>query len=80
MFETVRETINDELQHVVNQPFNGSTQDIATFFHHYIDVKEGIVQYSNAAVGAVDDPQDYFNKLYTQFIQNAGVKNKAKNK
>lgn len=43
MFETVRETINDELQYVVNQPFNGSAQDIATFFHHYIDVKEGIV-------------------------------------
>ncbi len=34
------ETINDELQYVVNQPFNGSAQDIATFFHHYIDVKE----------------------------------------
>ena len=74
MFETVRETINDELQYIVNQPFNGSAQDMATFFHHYIDVKEGIVQYSNAAVGMVDDPQGYFNKLYTQFIQNAGVK------
>ena len=25
----------------------------------------------------VDDPQDYFNKLYTQFIQNAGVKTES---
>lgn len=74
MFETIRETINDELQYLVAQPFKGNAQDMANFFHHYVDVKEGIVQYSNAAVGMVDDPQAYFDSLYHQFIQNAGVK------
>nr|WP_314023301.1 DUF3037 domain-containing protein [uncultured Haemophilus sp.] len=77
MFETVRETINDELQYIVNQSFTGSAQEMATFFHHYIDIKEGIVQYSNAAVGIVDNPQDYFDRLYAQFIQNAGVKEES---
>lgn len=74
MFETVRETINDELAYIVSQEFKFSPQEMATFFHHYVDVKEGVVQYSNAAVGVVDDPLEYFNQLYTQFIQNAGVK------
>lgn len=74
MFETIRETINEELQYIVDQPFKGSAQEMATFFHHYVDVKEGIVQYSDAAVGLVENPQDYFDSLYRQFIQNAGVK------
>lgn len=74
MFEEIRETIDEELQYIVTQPFKGNAQDMANFFHHYVDVKEGIVQYSNAAVGLVDDPQTYFNNLYHQFIQNAGVK------
>ncbi|MCL7836491.1 DUF3037 domain-containing protein, partial [Pasteurella multocida] len=74
IFETIRETINEELEYIVNQSFNGSTQEMATFFHHYVDVKEGIIQYSNAAVGMVENPQDYFDNLYDQFIQNAGVK------
>ncbi|HII3692643.1 TPA: DUF3037 domain-containing protein [Pasteurella multocida] len=74
IFETIRETIDKELQYIVDQSFNGSTQEMATFFHHYVDVKEGIVQYSNAAVGMVENPQDYFDNLYNQFIQNAGVK------
>ncbi|QIM63180.1 hypothetical protein A1D29_07745 [Pasteurellaceae bacterium Orientalotternb1] len=77
LFESVRETINQELDYIVNQAFNFTPQEMARFFHHYVDVKEGIVQYSNAAVGVVDDPQVYFNQLYTQFIQNAGVKSES---
>ena len=79
LFESVRDTINEELQYIVNQYFDEmSAQEMARFFHHYVDVKEGITQYSNAAVGIVDDPQQYFNQLYTQYIQNAGViKNNA---
>lgn len=77
LFESVRETINQELDYIVNKSFDFSPQEMARFFHHYVDVKEGIVQYSNASVGIVDDPQAYFNELYTQFIQNAGVKNES---
>ncbi|NBI12527.1 DUF3037 domain-containing protein [[Haemophilus] felis] len=77
LFEQIRETIDDELKYIVSQAFNVSAKEMAQFFHHYVDVKEGIVQYSNAAVGQVDDPQTYFNKLYTQFIQNAGVKTES---
>lgn len=78
LFESVRNTINEELQYIVNQHFDEmSAQEMARFFHHYVDVKEGIAQYSNAAVGIVDDPQQYFNQLYTQYIQNAGVKNES---
>lgn len=77
LFERVRETINQELSYIVNQSFDFSPQEMARFFHHYVDVKEGIVQYSNAAVGVVDDPQAYFNQIYTQFIQNAGVKSES---
>lgn len=74
LFENVRETINEELQYIVNQSFDLTPQEMARFFHHYVDVKEGIVQYSNAAVGIVDDPQAYFNNLYTKFIHLGGVK------
>ncbi|WP_427833699.1 DUF3037 domain-containing protein [Actinobacillus pleuropneumoniae] len=77
IFESVRDTIDNELQYIVNQPFDVSPQEMATFFHHYVDVKEGIIQYSDAAVGVVDDPQTYFNNLYHQFIQNAGVKTES---
>lgn len=74
LFESVRDTIAQELDYIVNQHFTFNAQEMAQFFHHYVDVKEGIVQYSSAAVGVVDEPQEYFNQIYTQFIQNAGVK------
>jgi len=74
IFNNIRDTINEELQYITSQVFNCTPQEMATFFHHYIDVKEGIVQYSNAAIGLVDDPQAYFNDLYTKYIHLAGVK------
>lgn len=74
IFNNIRDTINEELQHITSQVFNLTPQEMATFFHHYVDVKEGIVQYSNAAVGLVDDPQAYFNNLYTKYIHLAGIK------
>ena len=77
LFENIHDTISDELNYIVNQQFNFTAQEMATFFHHYVDVKEGIVQYSNAIVGMVDDPKVYINNLYTKFIQNAGVKSES---
>lgn len=77
LFERTRETIKHELDYLLDQEFNCTPQEMAQFFHHYVDVKDGIVQYSNAAVGLVDDPQAYFNKIYTDFIQNGGVKSES---
>lgn len=76
LFEKVRETISQELEYIVNQPFNFTAEEMARFFHHYVDVKEGIVQYSNASVGEVDDPQAFFDKIYFQFIDPQGEVNR----
>lgn len=73
IFSSVRDTINEELQHITEQVFDFTPQEMARFFHHYVDIKEGIVQYSSAAVGLVDNPQAYFNDLYTKYIHLCGV-------
>lgn len=73
IFESVRDTIDEELQYIVTRPFSGSAQEMGQFFHHYVDVKEGIVQYSNATVGFVDNPQDYFDQIYNQYIQRTDI-------
>ncbi|MGY6089240.1 DUF3037 domain-containing protein [Avibacterium paragallinarum] len=74
IFASVRDTINEELHYITEQAFDFTPQEMARFFHHYTDVKEGIIQYSNAAVGLVENPQDYFNDLYTRYIHLCGVK------
>ena len=68
LFESVRDTINEELQYIVNQHFDEmSAQEMARFFHHYVDVKEGIAQYSNAAVGIVDQEQTILKQYKALF-------------
>lgn len=68
IFENFREVIDTELRYITEQEFHFSMEEMARFFHHYVDIKEGAVQYSNAAVGVVDDPQGYFNYLYSKYI------------
>lgn len=78
MFKNIRDTINEELNYIVTQPFDHLTpQEMANFFHHYVDVKEGIVQYSEASMRLVEDPKGCFKQLYRNFILDAGVKTES---
>lgn len=76
LFPKVRETLSLELADLNHQQFGGSSEEMARFFHHYLDRKEGIVQYSQPAVGIVDDPQSYFDEIYSKFIQHSVEKGK----
>ncbi|MDP8079768.1 DUF3037 domain-containing protein [Phocoenobacter skyensis] len=77
IFEEIRDTINSELKYIkkiVENDFRFSPEEVARFFHNFVDCKEGIVQYSNAVVGVVDDPQANFSQLYREYIHFGGVK------
>lgn len=68
IFTHTRDLIDEELRYITSQTFDFNVEEMARFFHNYVDVKEGNVQYSNAAVGVVDDPQTYFDTLYKEYI------------
>lgn len=64
--------INKELDYIVNQKFDFSREEMIRFFHNYVDCSEGILQYSHARGGLVDDPQQYFDELYAKYIEREG--------
>lgn len=75
IFEEMRDIVNEQLRYIIEQEFTFNTAEMARFFHHYIDIKEGGIQYSDAIVGLVDDPKNYLDDLYHKFICLGGVKN-----
>lgn len=77
IFENIREVINAELKFITSQEFNFTIEEMARFFHNYVDIKEGAIQYSNAIIGLVDNPTLYFNDLYTRYIHLGGVKSES---
>ncbi|WP_040976837.1 DUF3037 domain-containing protein [Necropsobacter massiliensis] len=76
IFYDVHPMINEQLRYIVDKissvPFN-TNDEMINFFHHYTEQKDGLFQFSNAAVGLVDDPVAKFNELYEKFIKGAGV-------
>ncbi|WP_032093137.1 DUF3037 domain-containing protein [Necropsobacter rosorum] len=76
IFYDVQPVINEQLKYIVAkiaaEPFKTSDEMI-NFFYHYTEQKDGLFQFSNAAVGLVEDPAIKFDELYEKFIRGACV-------
>ncbi|KNE85448.1 MULTISPECIES: DUF3037 domain-containing protein [Aggregatibacter] len=76
IFYDVQPIIDEQLKYIVDRisvdTFN-TNEEIINFFHSYTEQRDGLFQFSNAAVALVDNPMMKFDEIYERFIRSACV-------
>lgn len=67
-FEKVQPILLEELETAKNKFYPLDYDGMVRFFHHYVDRREGILQYSPAIITLTDNPEKVLNETYEHYI------------